>query len=330
MIESQTSTAIVEDKLPAYADEPDAPLEKDLLLPAEALADVEVTLIKNVPVTSKIRTTIGHLHRVGGFSARWRGAGASMLYHGVHGAASHVIASFFGRGPLLHAIVYTFVSVATSRLHMLWTHTMIAAPTTKPIWRRFVSRKDARPILLPSLVFALAQQATILFPFAVAFVLGVPEMDHAMFAQAAEAKDHFKIACMVLRIAAVPATALLVALAVLLPAAVTLTRIEALLLPADQDTIVPFDRQAITAGVDTTKRCQAFGLFTSAWRSFDRASRWRLIKLYVKLIFIQIAIVFIGVHVMLAELWFIGGERIAIFFKSAAAQLQLMAIEDAQ
>jgi len=126
---------------------------------------------------------------------------------------------------------------------------------------------------------------------------------------------------------AVPATALFVALAILLPAAVTLTRVEALLLPEDQDTIVPFDRQAIVSRVDSNKRCQAGALFTAAWRSFDRTSRWRLIKLYVKMTFMQIAVVFVGIHVMLAELYIIGGERLALFVKSGSAQLQLMAIE---
>ncbi|KAI6865614.1 hypothetical protein KC334_g19962, partial [Hortaea werneckii] len=106
MIESPSTTAIIEpaskDDLPppayseeAYADEPDAPRkdEKEGLLPSEAMArdepanneDVEITVIDHTPVTASIRSTIGLLHSVGGFRARWRGLGASILYHALHG-----------------------------------------------------------------------------------------------------------------------------------------------------------------------------------------------------------------------------------------------------
>ena len=71
--------------------------------------------------------------------------------------------------------------------------------------------------------------------------------------------------------------------------------------------------------------CRA--LFVQAWRSFDRASRWRLVKLYAKMIFAQIMVAVIALHLMLAEVYLIGGERIAIFLKSAAAQLRLKVIE---
>jgi len=326
MIESQTSTAIIEDKPPAYADEPDAPLVKEGLLPAEAVADVEVTMIHNVPVTAKIRTTVKHLHRVGGFRARWRGAGLSFLYHFVHSAAVHVFSSIIGGGMITRAIAYILVSVATSRLHMLWTHSMIAAPSAKPWYRRFVARKDAKAVLLPSFVFALAQQATIFLPMAVASFVIVPTTDDD-FKALVTGKNNGALFGLSLGFLAVPATALFVALAILLPAAVTLTRVEALLLPEGEETIVPFDRQAIMAGVDTTKKCQAGALFTSAWRSFDRAARWRLIKLYIKMTLMQMAVLFIGFHVMLAELYIIGGERLALLIKSGSAQLKLMAIE---
>jgi len=326
MIESQTSTAIIEDKPPAYADEPDAPLTKEDLLPAEAVADVEVTLIKNVPVTAKISTAVKHLTRVGGFRARWRGAGMSFLYHLVHSFAVHLFSVLAGRSMTARAIVYVLVSVATARLHMLWTHTMIATPTAKPWFRRFVARKEAKAVLLPSFVFALAQQATIFLPLAVASMVQLPENEE-QFKQIVSGQNNGALYGTLLGLLAVPATALFVALAILLPAAVTLTRVEALLLPEDQDTIVPFDRQAIVSRVDSNKRCQAGALFTAAWRSFDRTSRWRLIKLYVKMTFMQIAVVFVGIHVMLAELYIIGGERLALFVKSGSAQLQLMAIE---
>ncbi|EME46556.1 hypothetical protein DOTSEDRAFT_70537 [Dothistroma septosporum NZE10] len=329
MIESQTSTAIIEDKPPAYADEPNAPLDKESLLPAEAEADVEVTLIRNKPITSKISTTIGLLHKVGGWRARWRGLGMSLVYHFVHGTFTNIISAALGLGLLGHALVSIWASVCLARVHLVWTHAMIAQPSTESFWRRLVPipRKQVKAILLPSFVFAVAQQATWILPVAVAFMVGLPNVQHEHVIQAAQQKDCHMLGLLGLRFLAVPATGLFVAFMILLPASVTLTRIEALLLPETHDTIVPFDRQAIIGDIDLSACGSSRQLFVNAWRSFDRASRWRLIKLYVKMVFIQLAVVLTAVHLMAAELYVIGGDRLSVLAKSAAAQIKLMAIE---
>ncbi|KAJ7241855.1 hypothetical protein C8J57DRAFT_1558662 [Mycena rebaudengoi] len=67
MIESPSTTAIVEQKLPAYADE-------EPLIPIEADVDHE-------PITASQRTTMRHLRHVGGF---WRGLGLYILYTLMH------------------------------------------------------------------------------------------------------------------------------------------------------------------------------------------------------------------------------------------------------
>jgi len=300
------------------------------LMPAEADADVEVTIFSNKPITSKITTTIGHLQRVGGFRARWRGLGLSILYHALHSFSSNAISAFLGFGLLGHIFAYTLVSLALARLHMGWTHAMIAKPSAKPFWRRMVARKQCKAVLLPSLVFAIAQQATFILPVGVAFALGLPELHHQDMMHAARHENCSAMMLMGLRLLAVPATALFVALAVLLPAAVTLTRIEATLLSEDEQTIVPFDKQAIMGDIDVTVRGGCRALFVQAWRSFDRSARLRLIKLYAKMVLAQFTVAIVGLHLIVAEVYLIGGERLAIFFKSAAAQVKLMAIEAQQ
>lgn len=330
MIESRTTTAIVDDKPPAYADEPDAPLEKEPLMPAEAeadKADVEVTLINNKPITSSIRATAKHLDSVGGFRSRFRGLGVSIIYHFVHSTAANFLSAMLGMGLIGNMAVYVLVSVGLARLHMAWTHAMIAAPVATPFWRHMVPRKQCKAILLPSLVFALAQQATFILPVFVAFALGLPEINQQHVVDAAHKMECHKLAFMGLRFLAVPATLIFVALAILLPATVTLTRIEALLLPEDKETIVPFDRQALIGNIDITARGSSRALFVQAWRSFDSSSRWRLIKLYFKGAMIQVSVIFIAAHIMLAELYLIGGERLADLMKGVTAQIKLGAME---
>ncbi|PIB02791.1 hypothetical protein CB0940_11775 [Cercospora beticola] len=326
MIESPTTTAIVQDNPPAYADEPDAPIEKEPLMPSEAEADVEVTLINNKPVTSSIRASVRHLTNIGGFRGRFRGAAVSVVYHFAHSLLTNFLSGLLGMGLFGSAIMYIVASLGLARLHMVWTHTMIGQPVAQPFYRRFVPRKQCKAILLPSLVFAMAQQATLLLPLIVAVALGLPDIDHSQVTNAAK-HDCSKLVWMALRFLAVPATGLFVAFAILLPATVTLTRIEALLLPEDQDTIVPFDRSAIVGNVDITAKGSSRAIFIQAWRSFDSSARWRLIKLYVKMAAMQIGVIFVSVHLMVAEIYVIGGERLGLLIKSALAQMQLAAIE---
>ena len=332
MIESPSSTAIIEPKAAPYAD--DAPpaysdSEKDGLIPTEveADADVEITVINHKPITSKITTTIGHLHRIGGFRARWRGLALSICYHGTHAAVSNMLAELMGFGIIGHFLSYTLTSLGLARLHMVWTHSMIAYPSSKSFWRRIVPRKQAKAIILPTLVFSTAQQATFMLPIMVGFAFGLHEVSREHVMGAATHEDCSKAMLLALRFLAVPATALFVALAVLLPASVTLTRIEALLLPEDEQTVVPFDKAAIAGDLDLTVRGSSKALFVQAWRSFDRSARLRLIKLYAKMVLAQFTIAMVGLHLAVAELYIIGGERLALLFQSGAAQLKLLAID---
>lgn len=327
MIESPTSTAIIEPKLPAYSEvDPDGPLEKEPLMPAED-TDVEITVVNHKPITAKITTTIGHLQRIGGFRARWRGLGLNIMYNAIHGLITYTFAGLLGFGLLGHAFIFIIVSVGLARLHMLWTHSMIAYPSSKPWYRRFVPRKNCKAVLLPSLVYAAAQQATVLIPMALAFLLDLHHVSHDDMIKSATRKHCGKMMLMGLRFLAVPAAALFIGFAVLLPAAVTLTRVEATLLPEDQETIVNFDRAAVLGDIDLSARGGSRALFVHAWRSFDRSARWRLIKVYAKMVLIQFTVAIIAIHLAIAEIYVIGGARLGVFFKSAAAQLQIMAVE---
>ena len=266
------------------------------------------------------------LHRIGGFRARWRGLGLSILYNLLHFVFTNLISNLLAFGLIGEALTYVFVSLGLARVHMAWTHSMIANPSAKPWFRRLPARRDCKVLLLPTLVYAAAWQATHILPFVVALALGLvgPGAHEARMA-ASECPKEMMVH--VLKALAVPATYIFVGLAILFPASVTLTRIEATLLPEDQETIVHFDKAAIVGDTNLSVRGASKALFLQAWRSFDRASRWRLVKLYVKMVLAQIAVLFVAAHLIVAELYVLGPERVAVFMKSGAAQLKLMAIE---
>jgi hypothetical protein len=303
MIETPTSTAIIETAPPAYADEPDFPLEKkDDMLPSEATADqdIEITVINHKPITASIRASVRHLHTVGGFFGRWRGAGVGMVYHLLHALLTNFLTGLIGLGLGGHALMHIVSSIGLARIHMAWTHSMIAAPSSKSWFRRIVPRKQCKALLLPSLAFAVAQQVTVIMPIAVAFAFGLPqEMHNQEFDFMGRDISPKEAAYYAFALLSVPLTAVFVALAILLPASVTLTRIEAALLPEDQETIVPFDRSSVIGDLDLQTRGACRAVFVEAWKSFEPAARLRLIKLYVKMFSLQVAIAVFGGLAML-------------------------------
>ncbi|KAJ7916364.1 hypothetical protein B0H13DRAFT_1710864 [Mycena leptocephala] len=305
MIESSSTTAIVETKLPAYADE-------EPLIRAELDADVEITLLNRKPITASLCGTLRHLRSVGGYFARWRGLGVRILYILLYGLSTNLL----GGNPL----VALLVTIVLSPMHMLWTHTMIAHPTTRSLRQRLVPLKQCTPLFLPSLVVFAAQRATFLLPIIVGFLLDVPGIpDHAV--DAAQRDDPLALALMALRLLAVAATAALLALFVLLPASGTLTRVEASLLPADMQPIVSFDSSFAAPGLSSR------ALFVAAWRSFDRAAHLRVLKVYARLVGAQFVLALLGMTLLAAEVVVIGGERLVIFYSGVRAELELMAIE---
>ncbi|KAJ7462552.1 hypothetical protein FB451DRAFT_1562491 [Mycena latifolia] len=298
MIESPSSNAIIETKEPAYTD------EELLIFAPEMDADIEVTLINRKPITASLRGTMAHLRRVGGWFACWRGLRVSILYSILHAAFTLIL----GTNPLISILA----SVLLSPVHMLWTHSMIALPRTA----RLIPVKQCTPLILPTLVVALAQQAACFLPELVGSLLDLPSIPEKALS-AAQHDDLLAIVLTGFRILIVPVTVAAFALFILLPASATLTRIEAALLPADVQPIVPFDRSFAAPGRSNT------ALFVAAWRSFDRSARLRVLKVYAKTVFAQFAIVLVGITVMTAEVYLIGGEGFALLYTSARAHMDV-------
>jgi hypothetical protein len=105
-----------------------------------------------------------------------------------------------------------------------------------------------------------------------------------------------------------------------LPAMVTLVRIEASILPEDEDTIVPFDRTFGGKVVSQMHGGSGKIGFLDAWRSFNWEARRRLIKLFVKTAFILVGLMFVVVHVLVAEVFVVMGPQMG----KLLAQLQGM------
>ncbi|KAG9607474.1 hypothetical protein KCU77_g2614, partial [Aureobasidium melanogenum] len=273
MIEDR-QTAVVETRTLAVdeKEDPDAPLDKARLI------DEEVMVINQTPLTSSIRNTLKHLTSIGGFRARWRGLGAALIYNLVHSLTVSFIAMFVAAFTGLPIVGRVFANIAANvllaRIHMVWTHTIISEPSSLS-WSQRLAQTDRtmfRALALPTLVHSIAELATYGLPVAMFLFVG-PEITSD--------RENEQL---LVRGATSLAAFILLNVLILLPATVTRTRIEASFLPEDTKTIVPFDRtfNGATNMIVLDSRAGRRSLFIEAWRSFDMASRIRLVKFFVK------------------------------------------------
>ncbi|KAG9558229.1 hypothetical protein KCU71_g10822, partial [Aureobasidium melanogenum] len=249
----ETRTLAVDEK-----EDPDAPLDKARLI------DEEVMVIHQTPLTSSIRNTLKHLTSIGGFRARWRGLGAALIYNLVHSLTVSFIAMFvaaFTGLPVVGRILANIAAnVLLTRIHMVWTHTVISEPSSLS-WSQRLAQTDRtmfRALALPTLVHSIAELATYGLPVAMFLFVG-PEIT----------SDRGNEQLLVRGASSLSAFILLNVL-ILLPATVTRTRIEASFLPEDTKTIVPFDRtfNGATNMIALDSRAGRRSLFIEAWRSF--------------------------------------------------------------
>jgi hypothetical protein len=80
---------------------------------------------------------------------------------------------------------------------------------------------------------------------------------------------------------------------VIIPAYVTLVRVQASLLPDEQDTIIPFDRSFQGKVEPAVIGGTGYISMTDAWATFSKAAWRRLLILYAKLFAIGLAVGFL-------------------------------------
>lgn len=277
-----------------------------------------ITLVRQKPITSSIRGTIRHLVSEAGTCSRWRGflslMAYSLCFSVVGGIIDRVTPNFI---PARMILVSGATGALLANLHAAWTHKVIAMPNGARFWSRIPSAATWKVLALPAAVEACAKYTTIYIAQGFIILLGLERLNGEDY-PAYAGKDW---ASLIFRILAIFVIALACSVFIVLPAHVTLIRVEASLLPEDQDTIVPFDRTF--AGKVVPKILGGTGSigFLDAWKSFNWEARGRLIKLYLKFFAIITALFFAFTHIMAFEIWAILGSKLP----EIIAQLKLQA-----
>lgn len=300
MIESPTSAITV---TPSTQEPSFKEGEKETLLEAGPT----IAVVNQKPITSSIRATIRHLVDNGGRLARFRGLRIHILYS----MLSSVVFTFFrsileflpGRLVLSAAITGALLA----RVHAAWTHKVISAPSDKSFWQRIPNKSHWKTLTVPAVVASAMTYMSMYLTIGMAMLLGFTDSASGHEEPGRVPNCAQKIA-FIARVLAIVIFAVSCSLFLCLPAMVTLARIEASILPEDEDTIVPFDR-TFGGKVVSVAGTSVVG-FLDAWRSFNWEARRRLIKLYVKNFFISAGLLIVLFHVLGLEVFVIMGPKV--------------------
>lgn len=304
-IETPTATAFKVD--PAESDEADAPLlstEEE----KSAATEPELFYVKTKPITSKIRTTIRHIVAEAGPWARFRGLQVALAYTFIQHILLQVLTALFGGSMISQSLAFVVTTVVLCRLQMLWTHVVISTPSEKEWYRRFPTIDAGKKIILPTAVWALAQLATIYVPITLFMAFGLEGylQNPAAFNELSPMQQKSVMLASFAVMMSGIATTVLIAF----PASVIFDRVQASLLPEENDSIVPFDRTF--GGKVQPQAVGGTGVVSmlDAWKTFDWAARFRLVKLYAKIFAIQVSMTVLFVLFAVFQVRMINGDYV--------------------
>ncbi|KAI1081836.1 putative ubiquitin conjugating enzyme [Whalleya microplaca] len=288
--------ATVEDPSPpAY--EP-VSLDEDAQSLAEETAPIadEAARSSDAPaVTSSFRSTYRALYSISGWRSLFRGFACYVALS---------FATYFVYGIMVSAFIPALIAgplsaIALVQLYTAWTHIVISAPSPKTFWQRLPPFKKAfQATALPVAMYFFAIEVASFFPKMLANVMNMnlwQPSEPGKIPQA-DKNDIWKGVIVLL-------VSLVMHIFLVIPTQVILTRVQASLLPDEDDTVVPFDRSfqgkvepAIVGG-------KGFVTVKDAWSTFTRASWIRLVKLYVKIFLVGLALSFVWMAVLVPEMF---------------------------
>lgn len=275
-----------------------------------------ITLVNQKPITSSIRATIKHVVAHAGRFARFRG----YRIYAVHSLLVALCSTFFSaalpRVPGQAILVAAISGAAVANVHAAWTHKVVSMPNDKTFLQRLPAKSNWKVLALPAALTAAMPYISLYLSCGVAMLMGLHKLDQENIPE----YTGMQIACLALRMLVVVVFAIVCTLFLCLPAMVTLVRIEASILPEDEDTIIPFDRtfggKVVSRMVGGTGKIG----FLDAWRSFNWEARRRLIKLFVKVFFILTGMLLVIMHVLIAEVFVVMGPALGKLLSQAKAE----------
>jgi hypothetical protein len=268
-----------------------------------------ITLVNQKPITASIRGTIRHLVANAGRGARFRGFWIHVFYAFLCGMSVTFFSAALPRVPGQGVVVSAITGALLANVHATLTHKIVSMPTNKSFWERIPSKAQWKTLALPAAIEAAMPYISMYLTCAIAMLMGLHKTGQQGQTQLNKYSG-LQWTSLIVRVILMFVFAISCTLFLCLPAMVTLVRIEASILPEDQDTIVPFDRTFGGKVVSQLMGGTGKVGFLDAWSSFTWEARRRLIKLFVKTFFLMAGLIFFIIHVFLLEAFIICGSAL--------------------
>lgn len=289
--------AIVENENPpAY--EPVA-LDEDAPGHANAAA---VASADGKPITSSLRATDRLMGSTGGFFARFRGLFVLWVTSFFNEILIGIFSGVLGRA--FTPLATLLAALTTVQFSTAWLHIVISHPKNVSNWKRLPLFKRAFDATWkPTVIFWVCYEISRWVPELLSVILDyqgptlVDDGDKMPYWQTRPGDVWKSIVVLVVTV--------LINLAIIIPAKIVLVRIQASLLPEDDDPIVPFDRsfqgQVDPAVVDG----KGYATLAVAWSSVTPSSWRRIIILQVKIFVTIIGALSLMLLTLIPQMWFI-------------------------
>ncbi|OIW28441.1 hypothetical protein CONLIGDRAFT_644630 [Coniochaeta ligniaria NRRL 30616] len=227
------------------------------------------------PISSSLRALNHLLYSVGGWRSSLRGLGAFLALS----FAITFVAGIFAAVPFVPSFVGTLLaSLALVQLSAAWVHIAISPPNPAYFWRRLPPfRKTLEATWLPTVASWAAVTVAGYLPTLTAWLVDLPLYDPSKPNDLPEYNRHASWKALLVLLVTLSAWALFI-----VPAEVLLIRVQASLLPPDEDTIVPFDR-TYDGTLEPAVVGKGYVSARDALRTFPRASWVRIYVLHAKI-----------------------------------------------
>ncbi|KAB8288105.1 hypothetical protein EYC80_010238 [Monilinia laxa] len=272
---------------PLTSEDPDAKLDH------KGAVEPELLLVKQQPITSSFKSTSKHLRARAGKGSYLRGVSMYLVKNYVLGLQMSFLSIFLPK-----TLALPIATILCAPFHLAWTHIVISDPSPLPWYKRMPEIASIKKVMPATIIYALAREAVYFLPGYLAISFGLFESEPAKMSPQ-------ELTTMGIQTASVIILASVLAFLVLIPASVTLARVQASLLAESEESIVPFDR---TFGGRVSED-GVLGLL-DAWRTFDWNSRVRLVKTYIKAAAMEMTLMIFFSIVMVSQVvLFVGIDR---------------------
>lgn len=280
-------------------------LDDETVRPGAKIAELD-----NRTVTSSFRAVNRLLMANGGVMANFRGFACALAQSFM--TSILMVAFIASFGGVFTPVATLLASLALVQLNTAWVHIVISRPSPLPFWQRLPAFKhtfDAtwRAVTLNWFACEVARWV----PLALVSISGL-SLPEIQVAGGQDADLRNLDAAFFIKLLVILLVALVFSIFLVIPANVILVRIQASLLPPDEDAIIPFDRSFQGRAEPAVVGGRGFVTISDAWATFSKAAWRRLLTLYVKIFFVTIAGIALMAALVLPEIVVIASRSVRV------------------